>query len=297
MMKYNIVYEQDQPTSVTVFEGGRFYTAAPGHPSFEGIVQALQEGADHDPQEIVDMFDLRSVLARGFKAARGFLARITSGDDSHLKDLSERIEIDPNGNVIFDGEALHGVISETILAYYRQGSSDFVPLVRFLDRLLRNSGKHSREHLYSWMRHLSFSIREDGRIAAYKSVSGVGNGQYVSHTAGRGVVDGVKYVDFLPNNPGSVLEMERKDVAWDPSEACGAGLHVGTVAYARNFGEWNYDAVLIEVAVDPSDVVSVPTDCHGQKMRVCRYEVIRVLQPHEVPETFEDEEERGGVIV
>jgi hypothetical protein len=51
--------------------------------------------------------------------------------------------------------------------------------------------------------------------------------------------------------------------------ACSAGLHVGTYDYALRFTRF-----VIEVLVDPRDVVSVPTDCNDQKMRTCKYLVM-----------------------
>jgi hypothetical protein len=76
------------------------------------------------------------------------------------------------------------------------------------------------------------------------------------------------------NTPGNIVEMDRKDVTVDRHETCSSGLHVGAIAYLSSMyggGTW------LEVLVDPSDVVSVPFDYNNQKMRVCRYKVIREI--------------------
>ena len=63
--------------------------------------------------------------------------------------------------------------------------------------------------------------------------------------------------------------MARSEVQHDPSVGCHKGLHVGTWDYASSFGR----GVVLEVEVDPRDVVSVPTDCGDAKLRCCRYRV------------------------
>ena len=63
--------------------------------------------------------------------------------------------------------------------------------------------------------------------------------------------------------------MPRGEVQHDPESGCSTGLHVGTYAYAQGYAR----AALLTVHVNPRDVVSVPTDCDAEKMRVCRYVV------------------------
>jgi hypothetical protein len=49
-------------------------------------------------------------------------------------------------------------------------------------------------------------------------------------------------------------------------------LHVATFDYAQKFASG--DDRLVEVHVDPSDVVCVPEDYNGTKMRVCAFKVV-----------------------
>lgn len=67
--------------------------------------------------------------------------------------------------------------------------------------------------------------------------------------------------------------MPRSQVTADSGIGCSAGLHVGTWDYAVTF--LGHDTPVLAVLVSPRDVVSVPTDCDAQKMRVCRYQVLR----------------------
>jgi hypothetical protein len=68
--------------------------------------------------------------------------------------------------------------------------------------------------------------------------------------------------------------MPRDQVQFDPGVGCHTGLHVGTFEYAAGFAQ----GALLEVVVNPRDVVSVPTDCGAQKMRTCRYTVVGLLE-------------------
>ena len=266
-MKHNIVYEGDQPTTATVFYKGRAYVAAPGHPHFPAIIQALYEG-QKSPEDVVGLFDTSSALAKGLKTARRLVASLVLGRD--LRHVAEKIRVTDNGNVIFDGKQVHGAVSDTVASYYFEGHEDFLPLVQFMAKVLDNPNEHSRESLYEWMQHLSFNIADDGDILAYKSVD-YRNDKYRSISQGFGYVNGEKVSGNLDNAPGNIVSMDRDDVTHDPSQGCSTGLHVGTVDYARTFA----GNALIEVKIDPRDVVSVPTEDAASKMRVCRYEVVR----------------------
>ena len=46
-------------------------------------------------------------------------------------------------------------------------------------------------------------------------------------------------------------------------------LHVGSMGYVGTFG--GSGSVVLECLVNPRNVVSVPTDYHNTKMRVCEY--------------------------
>ena len=65
--------------------------------------------------------------------------------------------------------------------------------------------------------------------------------------------------------------MERGQVDADRERTCSFGLHVAAFSYASNFT----GGILLEVEVNPRDVVAVPPDYNQQKMRVCRYRVLR----------------------
>jgi hypothetical protein len=235
-----------------------------GHPNYLRIVQALTTGQDPTP--------FLSVTAS-----------IAALDD-------DRVVVTDN-QVTFKGEVIHNYLTGTILRYQRE-DRDTTNLIRFMERLAENPSRHSRDQLFKWTEAQNLVIDEDGYIVAYKGVNsqtqtgddGEDLTVLVSVNAGGAIVDGVWVDGHVPNQPGSVIEMDRSQVQDDPSVACSTGLHVGSYQYARRFA-----SVLLEVRVDPKDVVSVPNDSSGQKMRCCRYEVIGVHEEEEdtIADTFE----------
>jgi hypothetical protein len=101
--------------------------------------------------------------------------------------------------------------------------------------------------------------------------------------------------------------MARDLVDDNPNNTCSAGLHVACFDYAKGFG-----SRLVEVKVNPRDVVCVPTDYNGTKMRTCRFEVVaecvkmrtEELYGHDKTEISEydeeqqqTEEERGEALI
>lgn len=161
-----------------------------------------------------------------------------------------------DGVITIDGEALPRALSGKLLELI-EANEDTLPLERFWDNLRQNPSQGARESLYSFLVANNVPITNDGCIITYKMVL---ENFFDSHT-------GKTYL----NKPGSIITMPREDVDADRNSTCSRGLHVAAFEYASNFTGRR----LMECKVHPKDVVAVPTDYNDQKMRVCRYQVIR----------------------
>jgi hypothetical protein len=257
MISYTLVGDGDDANVVVWIPGRSPLVAHSSHPRFEEIVQGARDG----DESVVSLFDLAETVAERFE------------------DLSERVSV-ANGRVYFDGDEVPGTISDHIVRFLDEGRSDWMPLVRFLENVGQNPNEHSRTMLYDWLQSERFTITADGMIVGYKGVrvgtDEDGNEVLSSIHSGRAIVDGTVVVGNIPNAVGSVLTMPRESVAFNPADGCSTGLHVGTFEYASGFAQ----GAILEVHVHPRDVVSVPTDCSAQKMRVCRYVVAgKILAP------------------
>lgn len=239
----------------------------------------------------------------GFQTLRSFVATTPSFSDEEfravldktvfifdgatLKSLSSRLDYDSVNDVLyFDGDVVHTAIGDYVRQLAREESHMLPSFVKFMERVYANPEPKSREDLFRWITALQgggekMTIDPEGYILGYKGVKGE-TGNLVSINAGPGVVDGQAFTHaHLSNNPGQTVSIPRSYVDPDNQNYCSRGLHVGTFSYAHGFAQTH----TLLVKVDPQDVVSVPPDCKGQKMRVCRYVVIeetKVSRPENV---------------
>lgn len=190
---------------------------------------------------------------------------------SYIKKVSDRVSFKGN-TLLFDNDPVHSSLADTIVRLSSEdGEGDPTKLVKFLENLMTNPSDHSREQLYDWIAPRNITITSDGHFLAYKGV----RDDYTSVNSGPGIVNNVEFSETnLNNSPGNVLEFPRNKVVANSGIGCAVGLHAGTFEYASGFSRGK----VVLVKINPRDVVSVPTDCDAQKLRVCRYEVLEESQ-------------------
>lgn len=246
-------FSESDEVNLTAFIDGQMYSATSGHANFDRIQEMCQAG----DESVVALFDISNTVQERFRR------------------LSERVSIS-NGKIYFDGEEVDNSLTQQVVRFINDGVEDFEPLILFFEKVQTNPNPHSREQLYRWLQDRDFTINQDGNILAYKGVNKIGDGEnveYKSISRGRAIVNGEVHNGAIPNPIGAVIEMPRSDVQHDPSVGCHTGLHAGTWNYASGFAQ----GAVLTVEINPRDVVSVPTDCEDQKMRVCRYTVVEVV--------------------
>jgi hypothetical protein len=116
--------------------------------------------------------------------------------------------------------------------------------------------------LFKFLEHNGHPITTEGNFIAYRAV----RSDFKD-----------KHTGTIDNSIGSVVFIPRSQVDDNPNNTCSHGLHVATLSYAQGQFATAGDVVL-DVEVDPSDVVAVPTDYNGTKMRVCRFKVVAQTQ-------------------
>lgn len=160
-----------------------------------------------------------------------------------------------DGLLHVNGEAMPVELSDRIIQY-KEMNVPFDSLLKFWDNLKLNPSFNSRKQLFKFLSNKGHSLTEDGMFIAY-----------------RGVTEDYKdrHTRTMSNTVGSVVEMPRDQVDDNPNNTCSYGLHVGGYDYAKDFAS---GGKLMLVKVNPKDVVSVPNDYEGQKMRVCKFEVL-----------------------
>lgn len=224
------------------------------HPNFDRIVAAVCK--DEPVDRIAALFDASVVAAERFER------------------LSERVSV-RNGRIYLDGDEIDNSLTRQVVRFVDADIPNWRPLVAFFEKVQSNPVAHSREQLYDFLNANDFTIAADGDVIGYKGVTRHEDdpeGVYRSTTPGPNVIRNGEPLpnDYVPQAIGDVIEMPRSTVAHDPSQACSYGLHIATFDYAQNYAS---AGVVLKVKVNPRDVVSVPSDASGAKVRVCRYVV------------------------
>lgn len=197
----------------------------------------------------------------------------------HLVSTAKRIETFSNGNfvvrdglILVNGVEAPAVLGNKIVKFSNEGLP-FQPLVKFAERLQQNPSYRAVQELFTFLEKNDHPITENGNFIAYKRV--------------RATFKDI-HSNTMDNSPGTVVTMPRNQVNEDTSVTCSYGLHVANWDYAHNhFASSDSETdVMLEVEVDPADVVAIPADYNNAKMRVCKYKVLGVVDSEHSSETL-----------
>jgi hypothetical protein len=219
--------------NLTLVLNNQSYQVLPDHINYKLILERLPTATAEELLEVVDVQKAVAAFSDGL------------------------VEI-KNGQVLYEGEEVHGSISKRILEFMSKGLP-FQPLVNFLNNIMENPSMQSQKELYDFLEHEHLPITEDGYFLAYKAVRSDFKDKY------RGVFD---------NSVGNVCTMQRAKVDDDRGRGCSNGLHAGALNYVAGYGSLEAGDRIVIVKINPKDVVSVPSDSNCEKLRTCRYEVV-----------------------
>jgi hypothetical protein len=212
------------------------------------------------------------------------------------------------GVIVLDGEAIPENLSVRLLDFVDNNiPTDSLEL--FWGLLKANESEDSRQDLWGFLAHNDIPLTKDGMFLAYKRVATIEEAIERGHHEDMETamvlvnVDGVMtevpaqpgdLVDArtgtIRNNPGDKPFLDRNEVDADRDRTCSYGLHVA----ARGYAEHRYysNGALLEVIIDPRDVVAVPRDYSGEKMRCTTYLVNRIAgEPRTEPLAFTENAE------
>ena len=179
---------------------------------------------------------------------------------SNQEDFS--VEIKNGVGVIYINKVpypLERTITNKIIKMNDQGF-DCKPLIAFLKNLYNNPSKVAVQELYLFLENAELPITSDGHFIAYKVVKN----DYFDIHSGK-----------FDNSVGNVCSMPRFEVDDVRTNTCSSGLHFCSRSYLKNFGSGRMnDDRCVLVKINPSDVVSIPSDYNNAKGRTCRYEVV-----------------------
>src|SRR5271170_6130326 len=177
-----------------------------------------------------------------------------------------KVQVKKDG-VFYNGTLLDNSLTTRILQLIREGKP-VSHMLRFMDRLYLNPSQTAIGELYDWLAGCKLPITDDGRFVAYRRV----RSDYKDC-----------YTGTIDNSAGQIVWMKRSDVCPDRDNTCAQGLHFCSIAYLPSYPG---DRIM-QVVVDPADVVSIPSDYQYTKGRTWQYEVVKEIAQSEITDKLD----------
>ena len=188
------------------------------------------------------------------------LAAIRNDDEAGVRRLISEGEVKlgklkvSRKGVKFDTKTLHPAFAK---AYLYAAEADKSAIELFFKNVTENPNKDSQADLANFLLRNALPITDRGTFLAYRYV----NDQFYDCHTGK-----------MDNMIGNSVEMDRDHCDSNREVTCSHGLHVCHYSYLANNGTTH-----LVVEINPRDVVAVPTDYNGAKMRVCRFRVLSTV--------------------
>ncbi len=159
--------------------------------------------------------------------------------------------------VLFAGNKLPKEIAFFVIDAVRAGKqADAERFAKFLNNLMENPSYRAVTTLYPFIKHNDIQITDEGMILAWKRIKSDFTDVYT------GKID---------NSIGKVVKVRRNEVEENPDQTCAQGLHLCAKHYLSSYS----GDVVVQCLLNPRDVVAVPKDYNGSKLRCCEYKVLR----------------------
>jgi len=225
-------------SSLVINYSGKTFPFSKDLPIAQKILDLIRSGKKNEIPELIDY----SLKLSKVDATKEFL--VIDG-----KVYSNGVEVDP-------------YMSNRLMELSELGLP-IEPLLNFWKKVQLNPSETSRAAVFKFVEFNKFPLTDDGNFIAYKRV--------------RKDLKDIHSGTF-DNSPGKQPTMDWKDVDPNPNNTCSRGLHVAGYDYAMFSygGGRNSGNIMIEVEVNPKDVVAVPTDYNAQKCRVATYLVVSI---------------------
>lgn len=173
-----------------------------------------------------------------------------------IKWSNGRLAIEGN-RVRFDGDLLPTSLEDHLLSLYKSKKEYALDAwSKFTEKLREASHVDTHNRLHAFLQYNDLAINEQGNVLAWKVVT-------------PNFKD--KFTGTFDNSVGSTVSMARTKVTFDPTKTCSHGLHACAFGYLTSFSSSGDQVVLVEI--DVRDIVSVPVDYDGKKIRCCKYVV------------------------
>jgi len=246
------------PRTIVVVRDGEPHMIDNAHKFFNKIKQLLEENY--------------TIIEKTAHIEESILKQVNALIDlkSGIEEYSNgKVKVTQNG-VSIDGKIINNTLTERLLQALidDQDEEALLGLTNFMSLLEENPSYGVCSRLYDFLDHNDVKIDKDGYILAYKAVAS----DYMD-----------KYSRTYDNSPGKICEMPRNHVNDDAEQTCSYGLHAcsGKGYLHSYYGDGDK---IVLVKIHPQDVVSVPVDYNGAKLRACKYVVLEDVTDQAIKE-------------
>lgn len=220
------------------------YIATSSSIKFTAYNQTYTVPKDHPRFE-----DIRKLLEDG-----KLRPAVTAYNDGLKKVVKSGILVKDN-DFFYKGQKLPTIFAQ-VYRSVMEHAGQLKILSAFLDGVVNNPSKNvSVESFSRFLQHSQLPLTNRGTFLAYKRLDGDFRDCYTHK---------------IDNSVGKVVEMPRERVDSNQNAECSTGLHVCAFSYLQHFSGDR----LVVVEIDPHDVVAVPPDYKGAKLRCCKYRVL-----------------------
>lgn len=227
------------------------YTFSDTHPHFEKAkawLEQISTTALYTERGRIEDFDYAKL-----RTLYDIAVAVNSWSDGDLK-------ITRTGTV-YKGNPVPATISDFLVKAFFADPSDtdaFKAWSKYLGAVTDpNLSSKIIDRLFLFLGKNDLHITDEGKVLAWKVV----RPNYLD-----------KHSGTIDNSVGATPTMPRNKVNDNDSQHCSYGLHVCSWGYLSSFARTG-DPVM-QVEVDIKDIVSIPTDYNGEKVRVCKYKVV-----------------------
>jgi len=169
-----------------------------------------------------------------------------------------KIKVTDNDKVFYGTFEVRNRMTDKLVEMIRDGAEGTKAFCAFFEAVMTDiESDYVREQLWPFIESQCIELNDDGTFTGYRAV----RSDYLD-----------KHTGTIDNSVGQVVVMPRHMVNPDPNEPCSAGLHVGSLDYAKGYKRGGER--LMKVKCHVRDVVSVPYVYDAGKLRCCRFEVI-----------------------
>lgn len=197
-----------------------------------------------------------------------------------LDNIQKSTLVDSEGNVIElepdrikKGDKVYELDTKNLVkfvSYAEENAYNVTPLIERITNSLDNPmNKESIKDLLTFLGENELPVTVNGNILAFKVVNRTKTPECYTDC----------HTGLITQNIGDVIEMDPEQVDNNRNIHCSTGLHVCSIAYARNF--MSYGGALLLVKVAPEDICSVPTDT-SSKVRCSKYQILGEIPSEEV---------------